>query len=141
MNGPAVRSVVVSTDGGSRGNPGPAAIGAVVCDADDSDAPPLVEVSEAIGHGTNNEAEYEAIIAGLEAARALGAVEVHLRSDSQLAINQLNGSYRVKKQELRPLWRRARMLLGEFETAKVEHVRREFNTEADALVNAALDAG
>ena len=134
-----IERVVIATDGGARGNPGPAAIGVVIRDAEDPDGAPLVEISEAIGKATNNLAEYEAIIAGLEAAKGLGAREVVLRADSQLAIEQLKGSYRVRNAGLRPLWRRARRIADEFDTVRLEHVKRALNKEADALVNLALD--
>lgn len=133
--------LVVYTDGGSRGNPGPAAIGAVVLDPS-SDPPEVVAtVSECIGVTTNNVAEYQAVIEGLKAALAVGARRVVLRADSQLVIRQLEGRYRVKQAHLRPLFEEARALLDEFPEVELTHVRREENTDADALVNAALDAG
>ena len=135
-----VDTVTVFFDGGSRGNPGPAAIGAVVIDT--TLAPPMAiaEVSEAIGVTTNNVAEYRALIAGLEAARALGARSVSVRGDSKLVIEQVVGRWKVKQAHLKPLHARACELLSEFERVDLEHVRRERNTDADALVNAALDA-
>lgn len=136
----AGRRVVIYADGGSRGNPGPAAIGAVVLDAA-SDPPEIVAtVSEAIGIATNNVAEYKALIAGLEAAAEVGATEVEVRADSQLVVRQLSGQYRVKHADLLPLHRRAKALLEGFEAVHVTHVPREQNIDADALVNAALDA-
>jgi ribonuclease HI len=127
-------------DGGSRGNPGPAAIGSVVFD--DSTDPPerIASVSEQIGVTTNNVAEYRALIAGLEAVADLHARVIHVRADSLLMIKQLRGEYRVKHANLKPLHAAARTLLAEYEVADLQHVRREENTEADALVNAALDA-
>ena len=133
--------LVVYTDGGARGNPGPAAIGAVVFDPS-SDPPAVVAtVSERIGVTTNNVAEYRAVIEGLKAALAVGARRVVLRADSQLVIRQLEGRYRVKQAHLRLLFEEARALLDEFPEVELTHVRREENTDADALVNAALDAG
>ncbi len=133
--------LVVYADGGSRGNPGPAAIGAVVLDPS-SDPPEVVAtVSECIGVTTNNVAEYQAVIEGLKAALAVGARRLVLRADSQLVIRQLEGRYRVKQAHLRPLFEEARALLDEFPEVELTHVRREENTDADALVNAALDAG
>jgi ribonuclease HI len=133
--------LVVYTDGGARGNPGPAAIGAVVLDPS-SDPPAVVAtVSERIGVTTNNVAEYRAVIEGLKAARGIGARRVVLRADSQLVIRQLEGRYRVKQAHLRPLFEEARALLDEFPEVELTHVRREDNADADALVNAALDAG
>ena len=133
--------LVVYTDGGARGNPGPAAIGAVVLDPSSEPPEVVATVSECIGVATNNVAEYRAVIEGLKAARAVGARRVVLRADSQLVIRQLEGRYRVKQPHLRPLFDEARALLEEFPEVELTHVRREDNTDADALVNAALDAG
>jgi len=131
--------VVVYCDGGARGNPGPAAIGAVLFDPTTDPPTELATVSERIGNATNNVAEYQAVIAGLEAARELGARRVSLRADSQLVVRQLEGKYRVKQAHLRPLYEEARALLGDFDEVDLAHVRREDNVVADALVNAALD--
>jgi ribonuclease HI len=134
------RRVVVYFDGGARGNPGPAAIGAVVWD-DDIDPPTrLASVSEYIGEATNNVAEYRAVIAGLEAALATGARRVLVRGDSLLVIEQLRGKWKVKNAALRLLHDEARTLLAQFDEVELEHVVRAYNTDADALVNAALDA-
>jgi ribonuclease HI len=137
--GGGVADVTVYFDGGSRGNPGPAAIGALVVDASEEPPRVLATVSETIGVATNNVAEYRAVIAGLEAARKLAARTVAVRGDSKLVIEQLTGRWRVKHPGLRPLHERARALLGGFERVDLQHVRRERNTDADALVNAALD--
>ena len=127
-------------DGGSRGNPGPAAIGAVVYDTT-TDPPQLVAtLSECIGVTTNNVAEYRALIAGLTAVAHLHAQVIHVRADSMLVIKQLRGEWKVKHANMRPLHARAMALLAEYEVVDLQHVRREENTEADALVNAALDA-
>jgi ribonuclease HI len=136
----AVDDVFVYSDGGARGNPGPAAIGAVVYDATSDPPTRVATVSERIGTATNNVAEYRALIAGLEAAAALDARTVHVRADSLLVIKQLRGEYRVKDPALRVLHQRARTLLAAYDVVDLQHVRREQNTEADALVNAALDA-
>jgi ribonuclease HI len=130
---------VVFCDGGARGNPGPAAIGAVVLDP--ATAPParLATVSERIGIATNNVAEYRALLAGLEAARDFPARAVSVRADSQLLIRQLEGRYRVKQAHLRPLHEEARVLLAAYDEVDLAHVPREDNAVADALVNAALD--
>ncbi len=135
-----VPSVTVFCDGGSRGNPGPAAIGAVVLDTRSDPAQLLDSVSECIGVATNNVAEYKALIAGLRAAQKFTPIEVKVRADSELLIRQLEGRYRVKNAGLQPLHREASSLLSTFPKFELQHVRREFNTEADALVNAALDA-
>jgi len=135
-----VRELILYCDGGSRGNPGPSAIGAVVFNADHDPPEPVASVSERIGITTNNVAEYRALIAGLEAAAGLGARTVHVRADSLLMIKQLRGEYRVKNPNLKPLHTQALRLLAAYETVDLQHVPREENTEADALVNAALDA-
>lgn len=131
--------VLIYCDGGSRGNPGPAAIGAVVLDPSTEPPTRLAEVSEAIGVATNNVAEYKALIAGLEAAAAFPSRGVEVRADSQLVIRQLEGRYRVKHPALRPLFERSRALLDAYDEIKLVHVARELNTVADGLVNAALD--
>ena len=132
--------VLVHFDGGSRGNPGPAAIGAVVADATVDPPARLAAVSEYIGEATNNVAEYRALIAGLDAARSLGARTVEVRGDSLLVIQQVVGAWRVKQPHLRPLVDAARALLDAFDEVTLSHVPREENTDADLLVNAALDA-
>jgi ribonuclease HI len=129
--------LVLHVDGGSRGNPGPAAIGVVIGDADGA---VIEEVAERIGVATNNVAEYRAVIKGLERASALGANEVEVVNDSELIAKQINGEYKVKHAAMRPLFDEARAALRKFERWQVRTVRREFNTAADALVNAALDA-
>ena len=133
-------TIAVFCDGGSRGNPGPAAIGAVVLDVDVDPPVVLATVSRRIGVATNNVAEYEAAIAGLEAARAFPARLLQLRADSMLVIRQLEGVWRVKQEHLRPLHARARELLVGFPRVDLAHVPREQNVDADLLVNAALDA-
>jgi ribonuclease HI len=135
-----VRELLLYCDGGSRGNPGPSAIGAVVFDAGQNPPAPVASVSERIGITTNNVAEYRALIAGLEAAATLHARTVHVRADSLLMIKQLRGEYRVKNANLKPLHAHALRLLAAYDTVDLQHVPREENTEADALVNAALDA-
>ena len=132
--------VVVYCDGGSRGNPGPAAIGAVVLDPASDPPRRLAVVSEAIGTATNNVAEYRALIAGLEAAAPFRARRVRVRADSKLVVEQLKGAWKVKQPHLRPLLERARGLLAPYADVDVQHVPRALNTDADALVNAALDA-
>ena len=128
--------LIVSCDGASRGNPGPAGIGAQVTD---EDGVILGEIAKGLGETTNNVAEYTAVIEGLELAKELGAKTVTLRSDSQLLINQLTGRYRVKSEHLQPLHRRARSLAAGFERITFEHVPREQNAAADALANLGVD--
>ena len=128
--------VIVHVDGGSRGNPGRAAAGAVVSAPDGT---LLREASEAIGTATNNVAEYRGLLLGLELARELGATEVEVVNDSELIARQVDGSYRVKHADMRPLRARAIAALGQFEQWSIRSVPREQNAHADALVNAALD--
>ena len=131
--------VLVYFDGGARGNPGPAAIGAVVFDPSSTPPTRLAAVSERIGETTNNVAEYRALIAGLEAAASTPARAVAVRGDSKLVIEQVAGRWKVKQEHLRPLMMRVRELLANYEEVDLLHVRRELNSDADALVNAALD--
>jgi ribonuclease HI len=131
--------ILLYCDGGSRGNPGPAAIGALVLDAGENPPTVLATVSERIGDATNNVAEYQALVAGLEAAEPFGARAIHVRADSQLLVRQLVGEYKVKQAHLKPLWSRARDLLDAYDDVQLEHVPRDQNVDADALVNAALD--
>ena len=133
--------ITIFADGGARGNPGPAAIGAVVLDATTDPPTRLAIVSERIGVTTNNVAEYRAVIAGLHAARPYDGRVVHLRADSMLVIRQLEGVWRVKQPHLRPLHAEATTLLAAYEVVDLAHVPREQNTDADLLVNAALDQG
>ena len=128
--------LVVEFDGGARGNPGPAAIGAVVRDA--TTGTPVASVSERIGVATNNVAEYKAVIAGLKAAAPFGARRLRVRGDSLLVVKQLRGEYKVRHPDLRPLYDQARALLRHYD-CEIEHVPRAQNADADALVNAALD--
>jgi ribonuclease HI len=134
-----IDTVLVFADGGARGNPGPAAIGAVVFDPSTTPPTRLASVSERIGSATNNVAEYKAVIAGLEAAREFSPRTVHVRADSKLVIEQLAGRWKVKQPHLKPLHAHARALLDDYEEITLQHVPREQNADADALVNAALD--
>lgn len=135
-----VDELTIFCDGGSRGNPGPGAIGAVVYD-DTTDPPKrIAAVSECIGITTNNIAEYQALIAGLEAVAHLRARIIHVRADSMLVIKQLRGEWKVKHANMKPLYAEAGALLAAYDVVDLQHVRREHNTEADALVNQALDA-
>ena len=123
-------------DGGSRGNPGPAASGAVLVAEDGA---VLREIGEYIGVATNNVAEWRALLAGLKAAVELGINDLSVRVDSELVVRQLNGDYRVKHPDLLPLHAEARRLMRKFERVDVGHVRRKFNAAADAVVNRVLD--
>ncbi|MCS6950775.1 MAG: ribonuclease HI family protein [bacterium] len=124
----------VYVDGASRGNPGRAGIGVVLCNERDE---PVKEVSEAIGETTNNVAEYRALIRGLEEARALGADAVEVFTDSELLARQMNGLYGVHAPHLLPLYRRAKTLLRLFRSADVRHIPRSLNRRADTLAKAA----
>ncbi len=130
--------LVVNVDGGARGNPGPAAVAAVVATPDGE---VIERTGELIGEATNNVAEYRAMLLGIERARALGAREVELIGDSELIVRQLRGEYKVKDRNLAELHRRARAALAELERWSVRNVRREHNAEADRIVNETLDAG
>jgi ribonuclease HI len=132
--------ILIYCDGGSRGNPGPSAIGAVVLDPSTDPPRRLASVSERIGVTTNNVAEYRALIAGLDAAAPFGARRVRIRADSKLVVEQVKGTWKVKQPHLRPLLEEVRKLLAGYDGVDLQHVPRAENTEADALVNAALDA-
>lgn len=127
----------LSTDGGARGNPGPAAF-AFVLEAEDGHV--LAAEGESIGIATNNVAEYRALVAGLARARGLGVTELEVVSDSELLVKQMRGEYRVKNEALRGLWREAAELDAEIGRVTYRAVRREHNELADRLVNEALDA-
>ncbi|MEN6577962.1 MAG: phosphoribosylglycinamide formyltransferase [Phycisphaerales bacterium] len=130
--------VVVHTDGGSRGNPGPAAAGFVICDAAGK---PVRAKAFYLGETTNNVAEYTALIKALESAGDLGATEVTVYTDSELMVKQLQGVYKVKSDLIRPLFEQVNELRPQFQSCLVVHVTRDKNKEADGLVNKALDAG
>lgn len=133
--------VRIYTDGGARGNPGPAASGAVLKSLKDGKEGEVVAtVSKYLGRDTNNQAEYTAIVIGLEKARSLGAKRVELYMDSELATRQLNGRYKVKDAGIAKRFLEVKNLLHAFERVTFTHVRRERNKEADAIVNEVLDA-
>lgn len=129
--------VVVHVDGGSRGNPGPAAAGAVVSSPDGE---VLDEAAETLGVCTNNVAEYRGLLLGLQRAKELGADEVEVVNDSELVAKQVNGQYKVKHADMKPLHAAALQVLGGFSSWTVRSVPRAQNAHADALVNQALDA-
>ncbi|MBN1844072.1 MAG: ribonuclease HI family protein [Sedimentisphaerales bacterium] len=130
--------LIIHTDGGSRGNPGPAAAGVVIAD---KHGRPLVAHGYYLGSATNNVAEYEGVLRALDQAARLGATEVEIFCDSELLVRQVHGRYRVKHPRLKPLYEQVVRRLAAFEKTSIQHVRREKNAEADQLVNAALDAG
>lgn len=128
--------VVVHVDGGARGNPGPAAAAAVISAPDGT---VVEEVAQLLGTATNNVAEYRALLLGLERARELGAAEVDVVNDSELVARQVQGAYKVKSADLKPLHARAMELLAGFGAWTIGSVPRAENAAADALVNRALD--
>ncbi len=132
-----VQIMEVFTDGASRGNPGPASIGVVFRQ---KDGPDLSEHCETIGKATNNVAEYQAVVTALEHIRRWSVKRVHLFMDSELIVRQLNGSYRVKSPDLRPLFQQVVFLSRDLKEFKVSHIKRALNAQADALANKALDA-
>ncbi len=129
--------LTVHVDGGSRGNPGPAAIAAVVSDGNGE---MLTEASQVIGRATNNVAEYRALLLGIQTALELGGDELDLVGDSELIVKQVRGEYKVKNAELKPLHAEVHAALSGVPSWTIRHVRRERNVEADRLVNEALDA-
>ncbi|GAA1808166.1 bifunctional RNase H/acid phosphatase [Luedemannella flava] len=129
--------VIVEADGGARGNPGPAGYGAVVREAATGEV--LVERAAAIGHATNNVAEYSGLIAGLKAAADLGAVDVEVRMDSKLVVEQMAGRWKISNPTLRVLAAQAAVLVKQFDTVRFAWIPRAQNAAADALANAAMD--
>jgi ribonuclease HI len=132
----APEKLVVNVDGGARGNPGPAAIAAVV---QGPGGEVLEERGERIGRATNNVAEYKALLLGIEMAAARGAAELELVGDSELIVKQVKGEYKVKDANMRKLHAEVKAALRPFDGWSIRHVRREQNAEADRLVNEALD--
>ena len=126
--------LTVHVDGGARGNPGPAAAAAVIS------GPVSDEVSELLGVATNNVAEYRGLLLGLARAKELGATEVEVINDSELVAKQVNGEYKVKHPDMKPLHAQAMAALGEFGAWSIRSVPRAQNADADRLVNEALDA-
>ena len=129
----------VRTDGGARGNPGPAGIGVVIEDVETDEV--VEEHAQFLGRATNNQAEYKAVILALERALALGAKEVEVLADSELLVRQANGDYRVKNIDLQARFREMKSLERQIGKVHYRHVRREMNKAADALANQAMDRG
>ena len=129
---------IIFTDGGARGNPGPAGIGAVIYN---EDKVLVAEISEYLGETTNNQAEYKALIAALKKAITLGAIEVECYLDSELVVKQLNREYKIKNKELAPLFLEIHNLSLNFKKISFAHIPRERNKEADKLANEAMDRG
>jgi ribonuclease HI len=128
-------SARANVDGGSRGNPGPAGYGVRIEREDGT----VVELKESLGLATNNVAEYNGLIAALTWAAAQGIAKLHYRADSELLVKQMRGEYRVKSPGLQPLFEQARSLARQIGDVTFEHVRREFNKDADRLANEAMD--
>lgn len=129
--------LILHTDGGARGNPGPSGIGVQITDQAGA---VVQEIAEYIGEATNNQAEYKALIRGLEEAKKLGAETLQVYMDSELIVKQIKGEYKVKNKDLAPLFVKVYNLSQTFKKVAVAHVRREQNEEADRLVNEAIDA-
>jgi ribonuclease HI len=127
---------VVMVDGAARGNPSPAGCGAVIYD---ENGVVVKQLSRYLGHATNNVAEYEGLLMGLEALLQLGQKRIVVQSDSELLVRQLNGRYRVKDEKLKVLFQRAMTLLRQFDSYRILHVGRELNKVADRLANQAID--
>lgn len=124
------------SDGAARGNPGPAGAGAVLIDAQGRE---VARLRQYLGETTNNVAEYQALLMGLEAALARGITRLGVRLDSELIVRQLQGAYRVKAPHLKPLFQQARELLSRFQAVDIAHVPRAQNRVADQLANEAID--
>ena len=125
------------TDGGARGNPGPAGIGVVL---EDENGNVIAEIAQGIGVATNNIAEYDALIAGLELAQSRGVTELDVFMDSELVVSQVKGEWKIKKDTLRQRAVKARSVLQRFDTWTLSHVPRENNSDADKLANQGMDA-
>ncbi len=131
------KGAVIHADGGSRGNPGPAGAGAVITCQGETQA----EISKFLGHATNNVAEYTSLVLALEKALHLGFEQVHVYMDSELIVKQMTGLYRVKNENLLPLFVKAKKLSSQFASFNISHIRRENNKTADRLANEAMDKG
>ena len=132
---PAIASATANIDGGSRGNPGPAGYGVRIEREDGT----IIELKQALDHCTNNVAEYSGLLAALRWAREHGVRVLRVKSDSELLVKQMRGEFRVKNPGLQPLYEEARVLVRTIGRVTFEHVRREFNKDADRLANEAMD--
>ncbi len=129
--------LILHADGAARGNPGPAAFGVVLTDPRGHT---ILQLRKTIGKATNNEAEYRGLLAGLDAALENGATELEVRLDSELLVSQLNGQYKVRAANLKPLYAQAQQKLKRLARVHIVHVPRALNAKADRLANDALDA-
>ncbi len=132
------KKLIIYTDGGARNNPGPAGIGAVLMDEDKNI---VAEISYYIGLGTNNQAEYKALLAAIRKAQELKAEEIEFYLDSELVVKQMNREYRVKDKELAQIFLKIYNISLGFKKISFTHIPRESNKEADKLVNLAIDKG
>ena len=128
--------LIIYTDGAARGNPGPAAIGVVLKDTAGN---AIATISQRLAPTTNNQAEYLAIIGGLEKAVSLGCRHASVKSDSELIVNQINGQFKIKNTAIRPLYQQVVQLTGKLESFAISYIPREQNRQADELANKALD--
>lgn len=135
---PANRRLIIYADGGARGNPGPAGVGAVIRN---DDGYVVARISEYIGKATNNQAEYQALILSMQEALDRRAKVVHVHMDSELVVKQMKGEYRVKNDNIKPLSNIVKDLVTKFDEVRFIHVPRTENDEADALVNKAINLG
>ncbi len=133
-----MNKVIIYTDGGARGNPGPAGIGAVIYDEKKK---VVAEISQYLGVATNNQAEYKALIAAFEKAKEIGALELDCYLDSELVVKQLKREYKVKNKDLAPLFLTIHNLSLNFKQISYTHIPRELNQAADKLANEAMDRG
>lgn len=131
-----MKKFIINTDGAAKGNPGPAGIGAVIKDVAGA---VVAEVYEYLGETTNNQAEYQALIAALKRAEKLGGEELQVFADSELMVKQIAGIYKVKNEGIKPLFEEVKQMIKMFKSVSVKHVPREKNREADALANKAID--
>ena len=132
------KRLIIYADGGARGNPGPAGAGVIIRN---DDGFVVGRISEYIGKKTNNQAEYQSVIMGLQEAANYGAHEVHVHMDSELVVKQMNGDYKVKNDNIKPLYRIARELADGFKEVRFIYIPREKNIDADKLVNQAINLG
>ncbi|KAB3533231.1 ribonuclease HI family protein [Alkaliphilus serpentinus] len=129
---------IMYSDGGARGNPGTAGIGVLI---EDEAGNPIKEISQFLGVQTNNVAEYKALSRGLEVALDMGITDITCYLDSELVVKQIKGEYKVKNEGLIPLYNMIKPLIKDFNSFKIEHIRREQNKKADKLANEAMDRG
>lgn len=131
-----MKKLWLSTDGGARGNPGPAGAGLVIKDENGN---VLLEHGQYLGETTNNVAEYSALIEALKFSKSLGGTDLHISMDSELIVKQMSGEYKIKQPHLQELATNVRGLLAEFNSFEFKHILREYNKEADRMVNQAID--